>query len=113
MHELSLANSVGAILRSEMEKYPGRSLKSVTVSVGEHSGVEIEAFETALGAVIRSGRWPDAVAEIEIVESRAACLMCGAEFHPRHAWPECPKCGSGACGITAGLEFKVKSFTIA
>lgn len=112
MHELSLAQSVLDIASREMLRHPGKSLTAVTLTVGERAGVELDTFRTAIGAVLRASDWPDAVAVIDVVEAAAECISCGATFHPAGPVVECPRCGSGACGVTAGLEFKVSSLTI-
>ena len=112
MHELSLAQSVLEIVDKEMTRHNGKELKAVTLTVGERAGVELNTFRTAIDAVLRSSRWHDAVAKIDIVPSRAQCIACGVEFHPCGAVVECPECGSGACGVIAGMEFRVSSLTI-
>ncbi len=112
MHELSLAQSVLEIVDTEMARHSGKKLKAVTLTVGERAGVEMNTFRTAIDAVLRSSRWQGAVAKIDIVPSRAQCIACGAQFHPSGSVVECPECGSGACGIVSGMEFRVSSLTI-
>lgn len=112
MHELSLAQSVLDIVEKEMKRHNGKELKAVTLTVGERAGVELNTFRTAIDAVLRASRWHDAVAKIDIIPSKAQCIACGAQFHPSGGVVECPECGSGACGIISGMEFKVSSLTI-
>lgn len=112
MHELSLASSVLSIIEAEMSRHPGRTLTAVTLTVGERAGVELDTFRTAMSAVLRSSAWRDAKCVIDIIPSRAQCIACGAVFRPRGAYIECPECGSGACGIISGLEFKVASISL-
>lgn len=107
MHEMSLAMSVADIAGRTMEGYPGRSLTAVELTVGELAGVEIETFRTALDAVFRSSRWPAAVAEITVVPGESCCLNCGCRFASSTLYSVCPDCGSGACSVVAGTEFKV------
>ena len=112
MHELSLAHSVMDIVDAEMRKHPGSGLTGLTLSVGERAGVELDTFTTAIRAVVKASAWPEAVPVINVVEARAQCLGCGAVVHPEGPVAECPECGSGACGVTAGMEFRVESLTI-
>ena len=112
MHELSLAHSVMKIVEREMERHPSRSLKSVELTVGTHAGVELEAFATAMLAVVRGSQWPAAGVDIVTVGAEAECLSCGARFSPSGYIPECPHCGSGMCGIVSGDEFRVSAIII-
>lgn len=112
MHELSLAHSVMNIVEREMKRHPGRSLKSVEITVGTHAGVEMEAFTAAISAVLRSSEWPGAVADIVTVDAEAQCIACGARFSPQGYIPECPECGSAQCGIVSGTEFRVSAIIL-
>ena len=113
MHELSLAMSVAEIVASELDKRPGASLREVTVRVGRLAGVELDTFEAALATVLEAdypGRGVKGV--IESVEAQAECLDCGARFVPPGRFPACPECGSAACMLTGGTEFRVASITL-
>lgn len=112
MHELSLAHSVMNIVAREMERHPGRCLKSVEITVGTHAGVEIEAFTSAISAVVRTSRWPLAIPQIVTVDAEAECIACGTRFSPQGYIPECPECGSAQCGIVSGNEFQVSAITL-
>ena len=49
MHEFSLAGEVIKIAQFEAEKNKARSVGEITIEVGNMSGIETEAFESALG----------------------------------------------------------------
>lgn len=107
MHEMSLAMSALEIVNREMERYPGRPLSAVELQVGEMAGIELQCFETAMNAVIAGSQHAGARVEIDLIEAEAACMDCGAHFHPEGYFPECPECGSALCGITRGREFRI------
>ena len=107
MHEMSLAMSVADIAARTMERYPGRSLTAVELTVGELAGVEMETFRTAIDAVFRSSPWPAAVAEVTVVAGESCCLNCGCRFPSTSLYSVCPDCGSGACSVVGGTEFRV------
>ncbi|MBO4945366.1 MAG: hydrogenase maturation nickel metallochaperone HypA [Muribaculaceae bacterium] len=109
MHEMSLAMSVAEIAESTMAQYPGKRLTAIELTIGEMAGVEMNAFRTAIDAVIRTSRWPDAVAEFNMVEAESCCIECGTRFRPRVFFDSCPACGSGACSVVAGMEFRVSA----
>lgn len=109
MHEMSLAQSVAELIMQEMERHPGRELLEVEITVGERSGVEPDTFRTAMGAVIRTTPWPEADVTLITEKAEAECLMCGHRFRPLSPGNECPRCGSGACGVVAGMAFRLSS----
>lgn len=107
MHELSLAMSVMDIAGRESAKHPGSVLTAIEIEVGEMAGVEHATFRAALESVIRQSATPEAAAEINILPANARCMDCDTAFHPDGLFPQCPACGSSACGITGGTEFRV------
>lgn len=113
MHEMSLAMSVADIARRTMAEYPGKRLTAVELTVGALAGVEIETFRTALDAVMKSSPWPGAVAEITVVPGESCCLNCGCRFPSSTLYSVCLGCGSGACSVVAGTEFRVDAVRMA
>ncbi len=107
MHELSLAMSVMDIAARECAKHSGAALSAIEIEVGELAGVEHETFRSALESVIRRSATPGAVAEMSIIPAEARCMECDTVFRPEGLFPQCPACGSSACRITAGTEFRV------
>ncbi|HBC78387.1 MAG TPA: hypothetical protein DEO60_13990 [Bacteroidales bacterium] len=49
MHEFSLATEVIKIAECEAEKHKTLSVSEITIEVGNFSGVEADAFKSALG----------------------------------------------------------------
>lgn len=113
MHELSLAMSVADIVAGELRRCSGARLTGVTVEVGALAGVERDTFESALATVMES-EYPGAGVATRIVSRNAAagCLDCGARFVPAGRFPTCPQCGSAACMLMGGTEFRVASITV-
>ena len=48
MHEFSLAGEVIKLAEHEAEKNKARSVSEITIELGSFSGIEAEAFESAL-----------------------------------------------------------------
>ncbi|MCC8072281.1 MAG: hydrogenase maturation nickel metallochaperone HypA [Bacteroidales bacterium] len=112
MHELSLAESMIQIVEREMKRYPDRQLTAIEIEVGALAGVEMQAFTTALDAVVRSSAYPSAKVEITSIPAHAECLACGHQFATTRYIPECPQCGSGACGVTSGMELRISALRL-
>jgi hydrogenase nickel insertion protein HypA len=51
MHEFSLATEVIKIAASEAEKNKAIAVSEITIEIGNLSGIEAEAFESALGLI--------------------------------------------------------------
>jgi len=51
MHEFSLATEVIKIAASEAEKNKALAVSEITIEIGNFSGIEPEAFESALGLI--------------------------------------------------------------
>ena len=51
MHEFSLATEVIKIAASEAEKNKALAVSEITIEIGNFSGIEAEAFESALGLI--------------------------------------------------------------
>ena len=61
MHEFSLATEVIKIAASEAEKNKALAVSEITIEIGNFSGIEAEAFESALeliseGSVLEKAR---------------------------------------------------------
>jgi hydrogenase nickel incorporation protein HypA/HybF len=94
VHELGIAAEIYRSCREAADTRGGGRLESVTVAVGELSGVEPELLAYAWEAVVEAG--PDRGARLE-VEWRAArqhCASCGeVAERGRGTWLRlCPRC---------------------
>ncbi|MFE7481525.1 hydrogenase maturation nickel metallochaperone HypA [Streptomyces sp. NPDC057552] len=109
MHELSIAMAVveqvdDALRERGAERVPVRSL---TLRVGELSGVVPEALDFSFGVAAEGTVLADARLLIETVEGRARCGSCGrdtATGMPPDLW--CGPC-SRAMNLTGGRELEI------
>ncbi|MFJ7063312.1 hydrogenase maturation nickel metallochaperone HypA [Streptomyces microflavus] len=109
MHELSIALAVvdqvdGALRERGAERVPVRSL---TLRVGELSGVVPEALDFSFGVAAEGTALADARLLIETVEGRARCEGCGrdtATGMPPDLW--CGACEQ-AMSLTGGRELEI------
>lgn len=109
MHELSLATEVIRIVAHEAEKNNVSRISGIEIEVGDLSGVEADAFESALGLIVKGTLLEDA--EIKIIRSPAGgiCLACGIEFFMKNRADACPLCGSFPSDVLGGQEFRILS----
>lgn len=111
MHEATLAAQV---LRIADEALAPQSppVRSVVVTVGDLSGVMIDALRFAFDALKKSTRFADAQMRVEKQSVVCACLDCGREYQPEGFPFVCPVCRSRAFRIIHGEEVFVKNLEV-
>ncbi|MGE4535766.1 MAG: hydrogenase maturation nickel metallochaperone HypA [Desulfovibrio sp.] len=95
MHELSIAQSLLAIIEDEMTKHGKETLLTVKVRHGRLSTIVPEALETAFEVLTIDSRLAGAKLEMEETPVVLRCRACGREFTPEgdSAFAPCPGCG--------------------
>jgi hydrogenase nickel incorporation protein HypA/HybF len=109
MHELSLTQSVVDICQ---ENAGGRRVLSVTIQIGELSGVVPEALEFCFEACCRQTQMEGARLQIERIGATALCLDCATTFPLATLFDPCPTCGSCRRQILTGEEMRVKELEV-
>ena len=112
MHELSLAAEVINLAQREAEKVMAKSIVEITIEVGDLSGVEANAFKSALGLLVKDSILEGA--QINIIKSpgKGKCHSCNHEFEMNQRMVTCPKCQAFPSEIIGGREFRVLSLLI-
>ena len=112
MHEYSLAVEVLKLAQQEAEKNRVLSVSEITIEVGNLSGVEEVAFESALGLVKEGSVLEKACLNIIKIKGKGICIACENEFEMNQRMDTCPLCGSFPSEIRGGTEFRVVSLLI-
>lgn len=107
MHEMSIAEAIIDVIADEVRKADAVRVLSVTVSLGELSGVVEDQLRfcfpvVALGTVVEG-----ADLLVERVEGRGWCGRCEAEYHLSTLLTPCPGCGGFTQDVRAGQELLV------
>jgi hydrogenase nickel incorporation protein HypA/HybF len=94
------------------EKYAGgRKILSVTVEIGELSGMVPESVEFCFDACTRDTLMEGAWLVIERIPGRGRC-DCGVESPLHTYYDPCPACGGCALTVTAGEELSVRELEV-
>jgi len=97
MHEMSIAQSLVAIVQQEMAKHGVTRLHGVLVRHGALAAVVPHALTFAWEVLTRDTPLDGARLDMEEVPVRLRCSSCGAEFTPeecdRLLLIPCPACG--------------------
>jgi hydrogenase nickel incorporation protein HypA/HybF len=112
MHEFSLAVEVIKLAQQEAEKNLASSVSEITIEVGNISGVEAEAFESALRILSEGSLLEKTCLNIVKRMGKGMCIACDNDFEMNHRMDTCPKCGSYPSEIRGGREFRVVSLVI-
>jgi hydrogenase nickel incorporation protein HypA/HybF len=112
MHEFSLAGEVVKLAEYEAEKNKALSVSEITIEVGNMSGIEAEAFESALGLLAEGSILDKAILNIVRTRGRGLCSSCGKEFEMNTRMDTCPWCHSDPSEIRGGNELRVVSLLI-
>ena len=112
MHELALAES----LKNEIEVIAQRgkfsSVTSVTLIVGELSGVDIEALSFALPFVSEGTVMDGAEFIYDRVKAEIKCRDCGKKSYPEIPFVICKHCDSCDVEYIAGKDFIIKNLEV-
>ena len=112
MHEFSLAIEVIDLAQREAEKNMANIIREITIEVGDLSGVEADAFETALGLLVKDSILEDAYINIIRTPGKGRCNACDQEFEMNNRLDICPGCHCFPSEISGGQEFRVISLGV-
>jgi hydrogenase nickel incorporation protein HypA/HybF len=112
MHEFSLASEVINLVQREAEKRDALCVNGITIEVGSLSGVEADAFESALKLLSEDSILAKADINIRKVNGKGLCMTCPLEFEMKQRMDSCPVCHSFPSEINGGDEFRVISMSI-
>jgi len=112
MHEFSLAMEVIALAQREAEKNRANSIQEITIEVGDLSGVEADAFESALGLLVHDSILDQARITLIKTPGEGKCNACDFKFKMNHRMATCPKCLCFPSEINGGDEFRVVSLVV-
>ncbi len=110
MHEYSIAAALLERVAAEADKYGARSVRRVTVRLGELSGVEPELLSAAFELARENTACASAELEVDYVKARWGCRDCELEVDPKVALL-CASCG-GSARLVAGEELDLCSLEL-
>ena len=114
MHEMSIAQSILAIIEEEMEKQPGATLKKVTVGNGALAGVVSDALVFGWEAVTMTTPLEGSVLVVNEIPIKVRCGGCKNEFIPEDKlYMACPECGLElGHEVLQGKELQIESIEV-
>jgi hydrogenase nickel incorporation protein HypA/HybF len=112
MHEFSLAVEVIHLAEREAEKAMAKTIEEITIEIGDLSGIEANAFESALGLLVKDSVLVNAHINIIKIPGKGRCNSCDFEFEMTQMMVTCPKCNAFPSEISGGQQFRVQSLVV-
>jgi hydrogenase nickel incorporation protein HypA/HybF len=109
MHEFSLAQNVVDIAALEAKKHGVSKILELEIEVGVLSGVDPEAFQSAMEMVCENTLLSDTLVKILPKPGKGICGTCRREYEMKDRLTLCPDCENFPSEISGGLEFRVVS----
>ncbi len=109
MHELSLALEVIDLAQRETEARGLSVISELVIEVGDLSGVEADAFQSALELVTVGSILENAAIRLVRTPGTGTCTACSTTFTMKNPADTCPECRCFPSEINGGKEFRVVS----
>jgi hydrogenase nickel incorporation protein HypA/HybF len=113
MHELSIAQSIIQIVEKSFNKNSGKRIESVTLLIGQLSGIEVDALEFSFSIIKNETVLHNVELVIEKIEGQGKCQKCNMVFAMNKYGMPCPSCQSYNIDILKGKEMKVLRINVA
>jgi hydrogenase nickel incorporation protein HypA/HybF len=112
MHEFSLATEVIRLAKLEAEKANAANIMEINIEVGDLSGVEADAFETAIGLLAVDSVLGKSAIRIHKTPGTGTCNKCNIVFEMNNRLATCPQCTAFPSEVKGGNEFRILSLLI-
>jgi len=112
MHEVSLVESVDAMIEEERRKQAFGRVRIIRLHVGALGCVEPQALRFCFDAVARGTIADGAVLEIETIAGVGFCVGCDCSVTMADRFDACPICGYGALQIIAGRDLRLAEMEV-
>lgn len=112
MHELGIAQAIIDVVEEEARRAGARRVVSITLSIGELSGV-VEHYLRFCFPMVAAGTLAEgAELVVEPVPGEGYCHACERSFHLSGLLDRCPGCGGFANEVRAGQELEVADLEV-
>lgn len=112
MHELGITQSIVEIAEQTARDQGAQKVLSVTIEVGELSGVIPEAVEFCFEACVQETLLEGSRLVIDRIPGLGKCTECRAEFKLDNMTFNCSACGSYAIQRLQGEELNLREVEI-
>jgi hydrogenase nickel incorporation protein HypA/HybF len=112
MHEVSLVESIVAMIEDERRKQDFGRVRIIRLHVGALGCVEPDALKFCFEAVVRGTIADGAVLDLETIAGVGFCVGCGRSVPMVERFDACPLCGYGTLQIIAGRDLRLAELEV-
>ena len=112
MHEVSLVESIVALIEDERRRQAFSRVRIVRVHVGALGHVEPDALRFCFDAVTRGTVADGAELSIITVAGEGTCSACHRTVALGDRFDDCPACGHAQVRMTAGNELRLAELEV-
>ena len=112
MHEISLVESVVALIEDERRKQAFSRVRAIRLKVGTLGHAEPEALRFCFDAVTSGTIADGARLEIEMIQGAGWCSDCQRTVLLGERFAACPACGNARVRMTAGGELRLAEMEV-
>ena len=112
MHELAIAESLIEQVSSQAQERGAKAVKSVTIKIGEYSGVCTEALTFAYAPLAEGTILEGSQLIIESSPFILYCPHCKKQWHPAQFRRSCEQCQSLDVQIISGRELNLVNMEV-
>jgi hydrogenase nickel incorporation protein HypA/HybF len=112
VHELSLIESVVALVEDERRKQPFTRVRMIRLTLGALAHAEPAALRFCFDAVTRGTVADGARLDIDIVAGAGWCSDCCRTVPLEERYAGCPLCGTAEVRLTAGDDLRVAEMEV-
>jgi hydrogenase nickel incorporation protein HypA/HybF len=112
MHEISLIESVVALVEDERRKQDFSRVHLIRLRVGALGHAEPDALRFCFDAVTRGTIADGARLEIEMIPGEGKCVGCGRIVRLAERFAGCPLCGDARVRMTTGDELRLAELEV-
>jgi len=112
MHELSICESLVAVIEEQAVAQSFGKVKTVRLEIGALAGIDLDALRFSFDAVSKGGVAEGAALEVVDVPVVGWCKACAQAVDVRERFDPCPICGSFDVQITSGEGLRIKELEV-
>ncbi len=112
MHELSIAESLLAIVQEEIARHCLENVISVKIKVGKLTAIQPEALSFCFEIITEDTSLKGVALDIEVLAIKGYCEECKENFELEEPVMICPKCRNWNVRIKGGRELYVDAIEV-
>lgn len=112
MHEVGITQSLVEIAEQHIRESGYHKVLSVTVEIGEFSGVVADAVEFCFEAVVQQSLLKGSKLIVKQIAGKKRCNDCHNSFAAGNYTFECPSCGSFSLSTIQGDELRITEMEV-